>query len=65
MNEIDFHIEWEDPQDARGEELRATWARFALYVNQEDITRVNRASSQTVTEYIYIFHFIRLQNGSF
>ncbi|MBY8338273.1 ImmA/IrrE family metallo-endopeptidase [Alteriqipengyuania sp. NZ-12B] len=30
---IQFHLEWENPAQARGEDLRATWARISISVN--------------------------------
>ncbi|MEA3048653.1 MAG: hypothetical protein QOG84_489 [Sphingomonadales bacterium] len=37
---IQFKFEWEEPGFAKGDELRATWARFELLVNGRPVTRV-------------------------
>lgn len=39
MSGIDFRIEWEDPGGARGDELRATWARLEVRVGESIVTR--------------------------
>ena len=38
MSELAFDIEWEDPGGARGEELRATWARLEIRVGESIVT---------------------------
>ena len=35
-----FHAEWEAVDGSRGDEIRATWARFSLRVNGHPVTRV-------------------------
>ena len=39
MSDLKFEIEWEDPGGARGEELRATWARLEISVGESIVTR--------------------------
>lgn len=38
MSDLEFHIEWEDPGGARGDELRATWARLEIRVGSSIVT---------------------------
>jgi hypothetical protein len=54
MSQIEFALEWLDPMSARGEELRATWARFELNVDDEPITRLLDHSSRSVRSSIYL-----------
>src|SRR5258708_1014167 len=40
MTEIRFEFEWIDPMAARGRELRATWARLAIWAGSQCVSRV-------------------------
>lgn len=39
MAKLQFEFEWTDPLNARGVELRATWGRLSIIVDDEPITR--------------------------
>ncbi|MCF8258671.1 MAG: ImmA/IrrE family metallo-endopeptidase [Flavobacteriales bacterium] len=51
MKQLKFHIEWEDPLGARGEELAATWASLRITVGDVCVTRLSSlASSNSIRE---------------
>ena len=51
MKHLKFHIEWEDPKGARGDELAATWASFRIMVGDVCVTRLSSlASSNSIRE---------------
>lgn len=54
MSNISFTFDWEDPGDAKGEELRATWARLQINVDEEVITRVEDSFTKSVRPYVYL-----------
>lgn len=54
MPELKLTFDWEDPQGARGAELRATWARFAVRVDDQLVTRVLDERSRSVRDHIYL-----------
>lgn len=54
MSDLRFDFEWDDPVDARGDELRATWARLRVVVKNEPVTRVLAEGSRTVREHVSV-----------
>lgn len=52
MSDLDFDFEWADPLGARGDELKATWARLRVLVKGEPVTRVLAEGSRTVREHV-------------
>lgn len=55
MNRFDIRvIEWEDPGDARGAELRATWARLQIDVGNATLTRLIDTDASSVRDAIYL-----------
>ena len=48
-----FEIEWEDPAEARGDDLRATWARLSLSVNGSAVFDVLDRNSGSARDAIY------------
>lgn len=54
MTDLSFDFEWTDPLGARGEELRATWARLAIRVGQQYASRVLDQDVKTVRESVYV-----------
>jgi hypothetical protein len=54
MSELSFEFEWLDPMGARGAELRATWARFAMKVGNKYPTRVLDEGARTVRDSVYV-----------
>jgi hypothetical protein len=54
MSEITFEFDWLDPAGARGEELRATWARLSIFVGNEPVTRLLDERSRTVRDSVYV-----------
>lgn len=52
----DFRIEigWEDPQGARGEELRATWSRLSIFIDGKSVTEILDLRSDTVRDSLYL-----------
>jgi len=53
MNGLKFEFEWEDPQGAKGSELRATWARLKIIVGDTPVTRLLDARSHSVRDAVY------------
>lgn len=49
-----FDFEWIDPGEARGPELRATWARFEIKAGEEPITRLIDQSSKSVRNSLFL-----------
>ena len=54
MSEFELDFEWEDPQGARGPELRATWARWVIRIQDVSITQVHDCRTNSVREGIYL-----------
>lgn len=53
MSDLKFQFEWEDPQGARGPELRATWARLSILAGNEPVTRLIDESSKGFRDAVY------------
>ena len=53
MSGLQFHIEWESPEGARGPELRATWARLQIDVAGEPLTQVEDRLAGSVRDAVY------------
>jgi hypothetical protein len=53
MSKLEIAFEWVDPAGARGAELRATWARLQLSVD-EPITRLLDHTSKTVRDAVFV-----------
>jgi hypothetical protein len=51
---IDFRFEWEDPRGAAGPELRATWARLEITVNDSLVTRVLDSRAGSLRSGVYL-----------
>ena len=49
-----IEFDWEDPQAAKGPELRATWARLIILVNEVPITQVQDYGARSVRDSIYV-----------
>ncbi len=49
-----IEIEWEDPQAARGEELRATWSRLRILIDGNRVTQVLDEKSESVRDAVYL-----------
>jgi hypothetical protein len=54
MSTLEFKFDWEDPAGARGEELRATWARLEIRVNDSITTRVFDPVLNSVRTALYV-----------
>jgi hypothetical protein len=54
MSELKIDFEWLDPLAARGAELRATWARLYIAVDEIPLTRVFDQSSKTMRDAVYL-----------
>lgn len=54
MSDLLLDFDWADPLDARGAELRATWARLAIRVGGQTPTRVFDQEARTVRDSIYV-----------
>jgi hypothetical protein len=54
MSHIEFDFEWIDPAGARGPELRATWARLQILVDDEPVTRLIDEISRSVRTSVYL-----------
>lgn len=53
MPELHMDFEWMSPENARGPELRATWARLRVTVGDEDVTRVEDLASHGTRGGVY------------
>jgi len=53
MSAFEFHWEWEDPLAAKGPELRATWARLEIRVDQTPVTRLIDLRTEASRDAIY------------
>jgi len=51
---LQIEFDWEDPQAAKGPELRATWARLLILINDVPITQVQDYSARSVRDGIYV-----------
>jgi hypothetical protein len=51
---ISFHAEWEAVDGSRGDEIRATWARFSLRVNGHPVTRVLDSRSGCYRDHLLV-----------
>ena len=51
---LQIEFDWEDPQAAKGPELRATWARLRILINNVPVTQVLDSSARSVRDGIYI-----------
>lgn len=49
-----FQAEWEGVDGSRGDEIRATWARFSMHVNGHPITRVLDSRSGCYRDHILV-----------
>ena len=49
-----FQAEWEAVDGSRGDEIRATWARFSLHVNGHPVTRVLDSRSGCYRDHILV-----------
>ena len=54
MAELRFEFDWTDPLGARGDELRATWARLLILVHDAPVTRLLDERAKTVRDSIYV-----------
>ncbi len=54
MTDLRFEFEWVDPLGARGRELRATWARLAIWVDSQCLTRVLDQEVKGVRDAVYV-----------
>jgi hypothetical protein len=54
MSEIRFDFEWIDPLGARGPELRATWARLAIWAGSKCVSRVLDQDVKSVRDAVYL-----------
>lgn len=49
-----FDFEWIDPEEAKGPELRATWARLRVSVDGQSVTRVVDGASRSVRDSVFL-----------
>lgn len=54
VNDLNLEFEWIDPAEARGQELRATWARFEMTLAGDPITRVIDGASRSVRSSLFL-----------
>jgi hypothetical protein len=54
MSDLTIEFEWEDPLAARGEELRATWARLSILVDKCPLTRVSDLNAGSIRNAVYL-----------
>jgi hypothetical protein len=53
LSKLDFNFEWEDPGGAKGEELRATWARLSIHVGDSNVTQAYDRTLNSIRAAIY------------
>lgn len=53
-NGLRLEFDWQDPGGARGEELRATWASLAIYIDCQPVTEVLDERTRSVRNRIYL-----------
>lgn len=51
---LEIEFDWENPQAAKGPELRATWARLTIMINDRPITQVQDYEVRGVRDSIYV-----------
>lgn len=54
MAKLKFDFEWIDPAAAKGPELRATWARLNITVDDESVTRLVDQTSRSVRNGVFM-----------
>lgn len=54
MTDLSFDFEWVDPQGARGDELRATWASLEIRVGDAVVTRMVDTHTKSLRERIFV-----------
>jgi hypothetical protein len=54
MSGLTLNFEWIDPADARGAELRATWARFEILLDETPITRLIDFESRGIRNSVFL-----------
>jgi hypothetical protein len=54
MSEVRFDFEWADPLGAKGPELRATWARLAIWADDRCVSRVLDQNAKTIRDGVYV-----------
>ena len=54
MTDLRFEFDWESVSGSRGDELVATWARLAIRVGDETVTRVNDYRSRGLRDHVLI-----------
>ncbi|MFH2143588.1 MAG: hypothetical protein ABIJ97_14270 [Bacteroidota bacterium] len=54
MNKLNFIHEWVQPEDAKGDELRFTWAKLSIQSEDEVLTRIFDKRLRTVSDSIYL-----------
>ncbi len=54
MSDFSIQFRWEDPLDARGRELRATWSTLRILVHGRPVTRVFDERSLTVRDIVRV-----------
>ena len=54
MSDLAIEFEWESPFGARGAELRATWARLSILVDEQPVTRVFDPNVRSIRNAVYL-----------
>lgn len=54
MSRLILDFEWIDPAEAKGPELRATWARFQISLDENKLTRLIDNSSRSVRSSLFL-----------
>lgn len=54
MSDLEFTVDWTDPDAIAGPELAATWASLGIRVQDSVITRVLDERSRTVRDTIFV-----------
>ena len=54
MSDLTLNFEWIDPAEARGAELRATWARLEILLDEVPITRLIDFESRGIRNSVFL-----------
>lgn len=53
-NGLQIEFEWQDPGDARGEELRATWASLSVFIDNRPVTELSDTKTKSIRNSIVL-----------
>ncbi len=54
MNNLQFDFEWQDPAEAKGDELRATWASLSIRIDGNPVTELQDKQTKAVRTRVFL-----------